>query len=375
MTIVERFAKYEHLFRPAIAKMPHGFAVWFFSNGRKAFLNMLVDDKPDERVALNPDARKTLWDISFNNSLMNAAGMFKNGDGYYMAARQKAGAYLAGTTTALARTGNKRNNIKHPVMPLIKWGTAVNWMGLPNIGHELVAFRLLKIDKIKGCPLGISISADPHNHGLESLNGVLSGLNLYDKANVDFIELNESCPNVEHEKSSESVNGLDKKMIERLEFVSEKFLKKRNRNLPVIVKYSVDTDPVLIPALIDLLITLKFDGANFGNTSTDYNYFMNDIDKTEQSLFNYFTSTFGGGVSGNLLKSKSFALSSLAVNIAATLNPSQEFHIIRTGGISGGQDIEVSSQSGISLNQWFTGYFEMFAKHGHKLYSFIFNKD
>ena len=214
MTIVERFAKYEHLFRPAIAKMPHGFAVWFFSNGRKAFLNMLVDDKPDERVALNPDARKTLWDISFNNSLMNAAGMFKNGDGYYMAARQKAGAYLAGTTTALARTGNKRNNIKHPVMPLIKWGTAVNWMGLPNIGHELVAFRLLKIDKIKGCPLGISISADPHNHGLESLNGVLSGLNLYDKANVDFIELNESCPNVEHEKSSETVNGLDKKMIE-----------------------------------------------------------------------------------------------------------------------------------------------------------------
>ena len=53
-------------------------------------------------------------------------------------------------------------------------------------------------------------------------------------------------------------------------------------------------------------------------------------------------------------------------------SPSQEFHVIRTGGIETLQDIQDSERAGISLNQWFTGYFENFASHGHKVYEELF---
>jgi hypothetical protein len=46
----------------------------------------------------------------------------------------------------------------------------------------------------------------------------------------------------------------------------------------------------------------------------------------------------------------------------------QEFHVIRTGGIESKQDLEDSERAGISLNQWFTGYFENFARYGHNVY-------
>jgi hypothetical protein len=55
------------------------------------------------------------------------------------------------------------------------------------------------------------------------------------------------------------------------------------------------------------------------------------------------------------------------------LQPAHEFHVIRTGGISSADDILLSEKSGISLNQWFTGYFEGFAAKGHRLYQMIFN--
>lgn len=354
-------------------KLPPNMALWLFSNGRKAFISMLANDKPNERIQISTSLTKKIWDITFCNPLFNAAGMFKNGEGYYTVASQKAGAYLAGTTTALSRTGNKKNNIKHPVLPLSKSGIGINWMGLPNQGHELIAFQLSKLEKQPGCPIGISISADPNLHGLDSLNGVLSGLKLYDEAMVDFIELNESCPNVQHDFSLETVKGLDKNLVERLEFISARFLKKRNRNLPLIVKFSVDTNPEQVPLLLDILIDLKFDGVNFGNTSIDYEYLRNDINPNDIKLFDYFTSNFGGGVSGKLLKSKSYSLSSLAVNMINILQPAHEFHVIRTGGISSADDILLSEKSGISLNQWFTGYFEVFAAKGHRLYQMIFN--
>jgi len=372
LTFVEQLSHFEYKMRPFLAKLPPMISTAFFSYGRKAFISLLARDLPDIRPNINGKYNTRLWNINFNVPLFNAAGMFKHGEGYYTVARQAAGAYLAGTTTKIPRKGNQYTYIKHPAAVFHNSGMAVNWMGLPNEGHNTVAERIYRLDKIDGCPIGASVSADPSQTGLDALQGVLDGFNVYTKAGVDFLELNESCPNVEHEHSAETINGLDKALVERLEYISQNFIRKRNKLIPVIVKFSNDTAPELVPAIVRMLVELKYDGVNFGNTSTNYSTLKDSINHNEKQLYDFFTKNIGGGISGRALKTTSFALSSLAVQALSYLNPSNEFNIIRTGGIENFDDIELSLKAGIPLNQWFSGYFSSFARYGHNLYSEIF---
>lgn len=368
MTLVEYISRLEHKIRPVWSKLPPELAIKVFSNGRKVFLKAFTHDLPVERIYLPESRRIKLWDIQFSNNIFNAAGLFKKGEGYYTCVAQGAGAYLAGTTTAVPRKGNIKNGIKHPVATFTKSGTAINWMGLPNYGHEFVAKRLSRLEKAKNCPIGISLASAPEHKDIEALNGILEGFEIFDRAGVDFIELNESCPNVIHEHSHETVNGLDKALVDRLEYISVNFLKKRNRNLPVIVKFSNDTEPAQLPELIKILTEMNFDGVNFGNTSTDYADYLGNMHYTELNIYKHFYSNFGGGVSGRVLKERSLALASSAVMLSNKLNLKNEFHVIRTGGIESAEDIMQSDKFGISLNQWFTGYFDAFAHSGHSVY-------
>lgn len=106
---------------------------------------------------------------------------------------------------------------------------------------------------------------------------------------------------------------------------------------------------------------------NFGNTSTQYAWYRNDIHKSDISAYDYFTKTFGGGLSGAFLKASSFALAAKAVQcIPATTT--QEFYVIRTGGIETMQDVTDSRMANIALCQWYTGYFEQFAHNGYNVY-------
>lgn len=156
--------------------------------------------------------------------------------------------------------------------------------------------------------------------------------------------------------------------------MKELFLDRRERRLPVIVKFSTDTPVAQVPQLLDLLFELRFDGTNFGNTSTDYAKRRTAISAREHTLFDYFTSTFGGGVSGRPLKESSLELCARAVEYLRGGPPSQEFHVIRTGGIEGTEDIRESERIGVQLNQWFTGYWQQFARHGHKVYAELYKE-
>ena len=91
-------------------------------------------------------------------------------------------------------------------------------------------------------------------------------------------------------------------------------------------------------------------------------------------MFNYFTNSFGGGVSGKNLKNISKNLCKLANDYLQNKKLNKEFHIIRTGGIEDASDIIESEKIGIKLNQWYTGYFKNFGKYGHSVYSEISKK-
>jgi len=372
MTNIEKFAAYERKIRPFMMNLNPWVATFLFTYGRKLFLKSLINSvhKLPCNVSPRNETKYKFWEIEFGNNLFNAAGMFKHGKGYELCAYQGAGAFLAGTTTSSYRKGNYKSCIAHPFAAFPVSEAAINWMGLPNEGHERVARRLSSIEKLRGCPLGASVAASPDDYGITALSNLVTGMKNYEKAGVDFIELNESCPNVPHECSDDLVSGLDKSMVERLEYISKEFLKKRSRNLPVIAKYSVDTSPDSIPALLDILLELGFDGINIGNTSTDYDFIEQNLIDKEINIFSYFTRKFGGGVSGYPIKIKSLQLATLAADYLLKQSNKREFHVIRTGGIDCKHDVIESNNAGISLNQWFTGYFESFSQYGHLLYGF-----
>ncbi len=365
MSLLETFAEVEHHFRPLLAYLPADAAAKITSYGKTQFIKKYVNDVPDDKVLYRKEQSVKLWDIRFNAPIFNAAGMFKLGMGYNVVANQGAGAFLAGTTTYRSREGNIKHKITHPFLPFPRSQAAINWMGLPNPGHEVVADRLSKIEKVKNCPIGISLSYDSVDTKEIALKNMVLGLEMYERASVDFIEINESCPNVEGKSVS---NNLEPELIDRLEYISKNFISKLNRNLPVIVKLSNDTNINQVDDLVKILIDLKYSGVNFGNTSTRYKELESSIRRKEQHHYYYFYNTFGGGLSGEPLKMTSLELSSKAIKSIASINPQNEFHVIRTGGISSIRDIEDSTQHGIQMNQWYTGYFKSFGQHGHDLY-------
>lgn len=367
MTTCEFLARVDIPLRKFIvSRMPY-FSCLIYSFARKKFLDRLTRETP-RKITLPSELGLQLWDIKFASPLFNAAGMFKEGEGYELAYRQGAGSFLAGTVTPQPRSGNTKYGVVHPFLAYPRSKSSLNWLGLPNPGAEVIAQRLNSINKHKGFPLGISIASDSEEP--QSMEELIQTFRLFERSQVDYIELNESCPNVDRE--GPQLNMLENNFIGRLEFISKNFLKKRNRNLPVIIKLSNDFPSVNVPRLLDLLLDLEFDGVNFGNTSTDYESARRMIDYSELKSYNFFVESFGGGIAGNPLKSKSLLLTKESADYLRTKNPNREFHIIRTGGIEDYQDYEISRTNGVTLHQWFTGYFENFARFGHRLYSKFF---
>ncbi len=367
MSVVESLARLDAQLRPFMMHAPASWTTAFYSRTRPRFIKAFAAERPKAYIP-QPKWSQELWGLTFRSPIFNAAGMFKNGEGYEVVAAQGAGAYLSGTTTARARMGNTKRGITHPFVPYPGSGSASNWMGLPNRGHAVVANVLSRVNKVPGCPMGASLSSDPEQQGLEALGSLVEGMSQYEQAGVDFMELNESCPNVVAPGHQARMDELDPSLIERLEYVAQNFLKKRTRPLPLIVKLSNDTNPDLIPALVDLLCTLGFDGINLGNTSIQYERHAPSFVESERGVFRYFRENFGGGLSGRVLHDSSLELSRAAAQHAARSMKNSQFHVIRCGGIESLEDVQQSQAAGIALCEWYTGYFERFAQNGHQLY-------
>lgn len=368
MSVLETLARLEHSFRPGLVRFPPKVAVKLFSIGRTVFSERFARQHVVRRAA---DLRG--YDRGsglLSAPLWNAAGMFKSGEGYHVVAAQGAGAYVAGTTTSQPRAGNVRDGVKWPVTAYPRSGSASNWLGLPNPGHAAVAARLSKLDRVPGCPIGASVSADPGMAENEALPALAQGMRQYIDAGVDYIELNESCPNVPGH-CHQGV-ALDDGLLRRLDYVTEHVLRRRERPLPVVVKFGTDTNPDQVTDLVKVLLDLGFDGIILGNTSTAYAARRSMIMPEELPVYDYFTSTFGGGLSGRVVKASSLELCIRARQALAEHGPHRPFDIIRCGGVETVDDLHESFDHGIILHQWYTGYYDAFARYGHDLYRRLF---
>ena len=369
MKPLEILATGDQWMRPLVTRWSPGLAIRFYSKARSRFLPVF-SKLPPRPVLVPPELSTTLWGLVFRAPLLNAAGMFKNGEGVEVVRCQGAGAFLAGTTTHRLRKGNRKCGVALPFVPYPRSGAASNFLGLPNPGHRAVARRLAGQTRVEGFPLGASLTADPGDDLDEGqkLTELVDGLRAYADAGVDFLELNESCPN-----TGEEAWEVDQ-LRRRLESVADAFLARRDRTLPVIVKFSNDTDPEIVQPLVETLLELGFDGINFGNTSIDYPRLRGRIAAAERPLYDTFVERFRGGVSGRPLKETSLELARRAVEAVHRANDPREFHVVRTGGIESAEDVRRSLDAGVALCQWYTGYFEAFGSDGHRLYGHLYRR-
>lgn len=364
MTVSELLAGVDARLRPlAVRWLPCWLTTYSYANGRKRFLKILAKELPD-LPSPPPTAARTYWGLTFQSSIFNAAGMFKDGSGWQTMARQGGGAFLAGSVSLKPRSGNKKLGIWHPFTPYPRSHAALNWMGLPNPGLDAIISKLQAQNHPRNCPLGVSVVPSA---GLESEDEVTDMaetiIRLVDHG-VDFFEVNVSCPNTAQRLD------LNSTLAPRLESLKDAISQRSGGDIkqPLIVKLSTDTNPIQIPELIDLLVKFNYSGINLGNTSTNYITHSTAIDPAELPLYLWYTNTFGGGLSGRPLKDASLELTTAAAKYLRMNPPKHEFHIIRTGGIENPKDLEDSLGAGASLVQWFTGYFEAFCQRGHHLY-------
>lgn len=348
-----------------INNLPNYYAIKAHSYLRNYITQKLPFIQNNEPFIPNIKWQRSPWGLNFQSPIFNAAGMFKNADGYDFVNSQGAGAFLAGTSTYNMRLGNIKKDIFLPFLNLPKSNITINYLGLPNIGDEALSKKVITKNKNPNCPIGFSIMRSPDFSFAESLELLLKSLWLYhEKPEIDFIEINESCPNINH---------VDSDLIFVIEFINKHFLKYRARNLPVILKLSNDCNPSLLANILDELITNNFDGITLGNTSTNYQKIALEVAPQELKLFKYFTNNFNGGISGKCLNKKSLVLTQMASAYIQTLKPNHEFHIIRCGGIETIDDVKISLQHGASLVEWYTGYFNNFIKNYNNIYKKFFN--
>src|SRR3989338_6716150 len=94
MILAEQLARLESKLQPLIARMlSPAQQVALYSSGRPVFLKEFFKGTP-ERYEIPAALSRTCWGIRFRSPIFNAAGMFKNAEGFNLVDAQGAGAYL-----------------------------------------------------------------------------------------------------------------------------------------------------------------------------------------------------------------------------------------------------------------------------------------
>jgi dihydroorotate dehydrogenase len=365
MSIATYLSRVDHTLRPFLGRLPSGMFTRLYSSTRPWFSKLASNDNLAP-IEIPQNLRFQFKHLVFRSRLGNAAGMFKQAEGYERAYAQGAGFYLCGTTTSLKRAGNTKNGIHLPFVPYPKSHAASNWLGLPNDGHIITAKKISTFPRYPDFPIGASISMDPGMDIQQGVKGLLDGIHAYVDAGCDFLELNESCPNVPGHETDHSV--LDESLLHRLDAISSIF---KTSSIPVFVKFSNDTDPNLVSQLLKALMERGFSGVNFGNTSTRYEHYETFIHPHDKDHYKYFVNSFGGGLSGRLLRQNSELLIQQA-DAYCKRQSLQDFLIIATGGIETKHDFNQALEHGAHLAQWYTGYYEQFGIHGNAVYAAMY---
>ena len=348
-------AKLEHKFRPSLAKFlsPNLF-MKMYSAGRNDFIKALAkaDIEP-----IKADFHPTeVCGMSFRNDLGNAAGLDKDGSLLDFNYSIGAGFAVVGTVLDQAHTGNLFTALgaeRNPWTPLPNSHSALNSLGLPSLGVDVALKNIQSFkDRVqpKNFPIGVSIMGHPAQEGKEKLNGVLEcvkkSLDI-----ADFIEINESCPNVKGHDSSA--------MYKRIQAV----MNVAGDRLPIFIKLG-NLDKV--EETLTEFDKMKVAGVVLLNTQKNYDFYRPKLDPKDHKVFDFYTKNFEGGLSGSIIRDTSFEV--LAKARQCIDSKGLQLKLIHVGGIGSRSDVEESRKSA-DLREWYSLFMErIFEERIDKVY-------
>lgn len=278
----------------------------------------------------DPGLSQNLWGLTFPNPIGLAAGFDKNATAAPIMSRLGFGFIEVGSLTANPSTGNpKPRSFRLP-----KDRSLINRLGLNNDGSQTISRRLNNLDL--NIPLGVNIAKthDPSIVGERALNDYLISFNLV-KDVADYITLNISCPNTEEGKTFEEPESLEA-LLTKLKIEKDSSLP------PVLVKFSVDLEPLQLTELISVCEKFAVSGYVATNTSSKRDSLITS---------KHVLSNIGkGGLSGKAITHKS---TSVIEQIYAQTKG--EKPIIGVGGIDSSRDAIDKLKAGADLLQLYTG--------------------
>ncbi|MCB0272161.1 MAG: hypothetical protein KDD46_04030 [Bdellovibrionales bacterium] len=275
--------------------------------------------------------------LTFRNSLGVAAGFDKSGELLPFLYRLGAGYVVVGTALDQPHKGNPGT----PWVPLAHSHAAINRLGLPSPGIDVVLQNIQKFREkynAQNFPIGLSVMGHPLQSAKEKEKGMIECIRK-SVGIVDFVELNQSCPNV----------GED---LEKLEIPLDAF----TFDVPIVVKLQ----PMLPQKkILDLCANGKIHALVISNTQKDFD--ISNIDLKDQSHAQYFQKKYGGGLSGKPLLEKNLEyLKEWKRELDACGANTQ---LIGCGGILDHEDV-VRYMDFCTLTQVYTGLWEAYAMHG-----------
>lgn len=345
---------FEHLFRPLFTKwFPPSQVVKTYSTQRTPFLNSLAKVSLPE---VPPPSRPVeLWGLNFRNDVGNAAGFDKDGKLLDFNYGLGAGYTVVGTVLHRTHTGNLftvGGKTFNPWAPLPHSQSAINSLGLPGHGIDPVIDRIKSFqDRVqpRDYPIGLSVMGHPAQQGQAKIDGVVECL---EKAlpHVDFIEINESCPNVSNHDPAQFSNRIQSFRSCRDQVAPGK---------PLLVKFGT------IPAQETLVELDRSDiqGVVLLNTQNDYDKMRGRLESGDRRLFDYFTRNYRGGVSGKAMAEDSMEAVSHARLVID--NNHLKLSVVHVGGLFNREDME-GSRMMAPLRQWYTGLMDSVSIHGFK---------
>ena len=282
------------------------------------------------RHAPSSDSRleQTLRGLRFPNPVGLAAGFDKDGEIVGAASELGFGWVEVGTVTPRPQRGNPRPRLfRHR-----RERSLENCMGFNNAGCESLRGRLHRVYPAT-VPLGVNLGKNKDTPNEEAIQDYLALIEKLDGC-CDYFVVNVSSPNTPGLRDLQ-----DRRFLDRL-FVAATGM----TDAPVLVKLSPDLVPGAAVDLVATAVSAGAAGAILTNTTAEYALLPN--------------ARRIGGLSGTVLREKSFALLDA---VARELYGS--CLLISVGGIDSGDEAYRRLRAGASLVQLYTA----FVYHGPEL--------
>jgi len=316
-------------FRPLVFKIEpenaHNLAINFLKSCPRAASLLSLSRDYD-------NLQQKLWNIDFTNPIGMAAGFDKNAETALTLEKFGFGFVEVGTVTPKPQVGNDKPRI----FRLEKDRAIINRLGFNNLGADVFAKNISKINQQIQIPLGINIGKNKDTQ--EALDDYLPLLErFYEQAT--YITVNISSPNTKNLRDLQNENYLDGFLAAIMQKKNElKNSSKKDR--PVLLKVAPDLSLQEQEKIAEIVLKNQVDGMIISNTTIDRELNLKSPQVNET-----------GGLSGAPLFKKSNEVLKNFYKFTEGKIP-----LIGVGGIASAEDVYEKIKCGASLVQIYSAF-------------------